>query len=158
MDQEIVLYRASALEANGIFLKHLWHLSPVSPVRGFSDPDEVVIYRPIIIIRQDCLWLESKWQENGAASEQIPMLFQVQWVRYFRSILCFKDFHSTVSCGNLLLRLDKCRLFEKLEARIPCLRPNTTDFDLNVTSFSQKTCYFFAPRCFYTLLHPAPPP
>lgn len=78
MDQEIVLYRASALANNMFFADSMTHMTPVSPVRGFSDPDEVVVYRPIIIIRQDCLWerMTREWQENGTASEQIPMGFR----------------------------------------------------------------------------------
>lgn len=77
MDQEIVLYRASALANNVFFADSMTHMTPVSPIHGFSDPDEVVVYRPIIIIRQDCLWerMTREWQENGTASEQIPMGF-----------------------------------------------------------------------------------
>ena len=152
MDQEIVLYRASALANNMFFADSMTHMTPVSPVRGFSDPDEVVVYRPIIIIRQDCLW-ERMTREWPMAQLQSKF----QWF----SLPC-------------ILRLDKCRLFEKLEARIPCLGP--ADFDLNVTFRFKDTSFHnriailrnitkqafnlssFALRCFYTLLHPAPPP
>ena len=43
MDQEIVLYRASAFANNMFFADSMTHMTPVSPVRGFSDPDEVVV-------------------------------------------------------------------------------------------------------------------